>query len=450
MFDRGDSIDQSGDNNLAFLNSEVNIVVSIYDEIDQLIRNGKFNKVAELMKQVNSFIGTKHPFYPHYRYKPVQFGDTVIYEHEPLTSEAKDKYPLSMKGTFKIPKEKLDGYNTLDELIEDAYFKQEEIEINMTSLTTWLGDTLVETPNLDASLSSAKAKWVISPKPLPEPLKLSLYFKGKTDITIIDYLEMGISGKEDNKFILIDNSKQKNTKLLVSLVLPINSNSDGEYISIHDATLNLKIKNEFRGNVEALRSLLYFFKLTSDKSKKLALKNLSENNDFLIVSNVSFNGDVTELEKDYHFFDRLFKVEKYYNLTFTVPEILNQDNWESLEILERSMENKPIIKKLQKVTMTFTEKEPVQNILSVFDSEKIVKKLKLTNSRPEGGIEFFNVVIPIEKVESIYNSVQIVDLDRLHGKLEYMDEGESIKIVFIPGEDPEFKQFYYFKTASEI
>lgn len=450
MFDKRDTIEQSGNKNLAIQNSQINVVISIYDEIDRLIRNGKFIEVAELMKQVNSFIGIKHPFYPHYRYKPVQFGDIVIYEHEPLTSEAKEKYPLSLKGTFKIPKEKLDGYNTLDELLEDAYFKQEEIEINMTSLATWLGDTLVETPNLDASLSSAKAKWVISPKPLPEPLKLSLYFKGKTDITIIDYLEMGISGKEDNKFILIDNSKQKNTKLLVSLVLPINSNSEGEYISIHDATINLKIKSEFRGNVEALRSLLYFFKLTSDKSKKLALKNLPENNDFLIVSSVSFNGDITEVEKDYHFFDRLFKVEKYYNITFTVPEILNPNDWEALEILEHSMKNKPIIKKLKKFTVTFTEKESVQNILSVFDSEKIVKKLMFTTSGPEARIEFFNAVIPIEKVENIYNSVQIVDLDRLHGKLEYMDEGESIKIVFVPGEDPEFKQLYYFKTASEI
>ncbi|SCC33156.1 Uncharacterized protein BCZB5J_02619 [Bacillus cereus] len=448
MFDKRDTIDQSGNNNLAIQNSEVNIVVSIFDQLEAFAGRGMFDEVANLMESICKFIGTKHPLYPHYKYKPVQFGDKFILEHEPLSVEAKEKYPLTHRGKFTISQDQLDGYNNIHELLEDAFFKQEEIEINMSAFTTWLGDHLVETPNLGTSFTNGK--WVIAPEPLPEPLKLKLYFKGDTDINIIDYLEMGVSGKEGNEFILIDNSKQKNAKLLVSLLLPINIKSEEQYTIITNAKINLKIKEEFQNNVAAMRSLFYFFKLVADKSKSIALKNLSENTDFLVISDFSLNDDIVDFEKDYQLADRLYKIEQYYNITFTVPEVIDVHEWEAIEILELNMENKPLIRKLNTLTMNLDDKKSIVNILNLFESEKTVKKLKLIQTGPNARIELFNSVIPIEKIEIVYNSLRIDDIKRLRGKLEYMDEGETIKVSFIPGDDPEFKEFYYFKTTSEI
>lgn len=448
MFDKGDTIYQTGHNNNAFLNSEINIVVSIYDQLDTLVRHGKFADVAILMKNVHDFIGTKHPLYPHYKYKPIQFGDTFILEHEPLTAEAEEKYPLTHRGNFTISKDQLDGYNSIHELIEDAFFKQEEIEINMTTLTTWLGDHLVETPNLGASLTDGK--WVILPKPLPEPLKLKLYLKSDSDINIIDYLEMGVSGKEGN-YILIDNSKQTNARLLVSLILPINVEFKETHCIIPNAKINLKIKEEFQNNVATIHSFFNFFRLVEDKSKQIALKNLSENTDFLVIPNSGLNDVTIDFKKNHQLIDRLYKIEQYYNVTFTVPEVIAEEEWEAIEILEHNMENKPLRRKLNKLTLNLDDKNSIKNILDLFESEKTVKKLMLIQSGgPDAGILLFNSKIPLEKIEIVYNSLKINDLERLRGKLEYMDEGESIKVSFVPGEDPEFKEFYYLRTSSEI
>ena len=71
----------------------------------------------------------------------------------------------------------------------------------------------------------------------------------------------------------------------------------------------------------------------------------------------------------------------------------------------------------------------------------------IQQSGPKARMELFNTTIPIEKVQTIYNSLKIDDLDRLKRKMEYMDEGESIKIKFIPGEDPEYNEYYYFKNT---
>jgi len=197
------TIRQKGETNLAIQNSEVYITVSIFDEINRLASEGKIYQVADKIKQVLDFVGTKHPLFPHYRYKPVKFGETTVLEHEPISKEAHEKYPLSYRGQFNIPKNQDGEGKDIHQLIEEAYYKQQELEINMQSFTTWLGDQLVETPNLDEAFKNGK--WVIVPKELPEPMKLKLYLKGEQDVTIIDYLELGISGKEENKFILLDN-----------------------------------------------------------------------------------------------------------------------------------------------------------------------------------------------------------------------------------------------------
>ncbi len=443
MFDKKNTINQSGQNNLAIQNSEVHVIVSIFDEIEHLAKQGKHKEVANLIKKIKDFVGTKHPFYPHYRYKPVQIGNTTVLEHEALTADAGEKYPLTYRGQFSVSNKKLEGFNNIYELIEDAFFKQEEIEINMSSLTTWIGEQPVETPNLEESFKDGE--WVIVPNPLPNPLQLKLYIKGNPDISLIDYLEMSISGKGGKDLIIIDNTRQKNAKLLVSLKLPFNQVK--EYDKISNAKINVKINPNFQSNVEANRNLLHLFKLVTDGNKTIAFKNLKEDNDFIVVSRFSFEGDTGDLDKDFNFIERLYKIENHYNLSFTIPEKIDKSDFESIEILEHAMVNKPLKKNLQELTVDFTDKTTLLNLIELFDSVENVKKLMIEQSGPKARVELFDEVIPIEKVQTVYNSLRVEDLERLKRKLELMDEGESIKVILIPGEDPEFYEQYYFKNS---
>lgn len=442
MVDKKNTIKQSGEGNVAIQNSEIFVTVSIYDEIEKLKRQGKYNEVADRIKYLLDFVGTMHPLYPHYRFKPVQFGETTVLEHEPLTPEAVQKYPLSYRGNFNIPSEQMKGYKDINKLIEDAFYKQEEVEINMLSLTTWLGNHPVETPNLDESLK--EGKWVILPNPLPEPLKLKLYLKGESDVTIADYLEMSISGREANEFVFIDNSKQENSKLLISIKLPIKNETGKEYGQSSSAKINVKIKHEFQSNVEANRDLLQFLILATEGNHTLIFKNLQENKDFIVAPKFSFDGPMENLEKDYIFIERLYKIENHYNVTFNIPEKMDRDDWEVIEILEHGIENKPINKKLENMTVDITVKETVKNIIEIFEDDE-VKKIMIERSGPEARLEFFDVKIPIEKVQTIYNSLKVDDINRLKKKFELMDEGETLRITLIPGEDNEYNEYYYFK-----
>lgn len=438
MLNKNNTIEQKGEGNFAIQNSQLHITISIYDEIKRLAREGKRNEVVSLLKEVHDLVGTTHPLYPHYRYKPVQFGDTTVLEHEPLTKEAEEKYPLHYRGQFSFPKDKMQQYENIQEMVQDAFFKQEEIVINMSSFTTWLGDHMVDTPNLDESMKDGK--WVIVPKPLPEPLKLKFYIKGNPDISILDYLELSVSGKEGSRFILADNSRQENTPLLISLKLPISDAAENE------AKINVKLKLGQESNVKANLTLLRFLtSVTGSGKATIAFKNLTEDKDFIVASSFSFDGNTKDLDKDYQFIKRLSKLESHFNLTFTVPEEMDKSDWEAIEILEHMKKNKPIKRNLQKLTANLDDKETIQNLVDLFEKDENVKKLMIEQSGSEARIELFDEVIPLEKLQTIYNSLKIDDLDRVKKKIAYMDEGESIKITFLPGDDPEFNEYYFAK-----
>ncbi|RIW34038.1 hypothetical protein D3H55_10605 [Bacillus salacetis] len=436
-------IKQRGQTNLAVQNSDIHITVSIYDEIERLANEGRHNEVADRIKKLLDFVGTKHPLFPHYRYKPARVGNTTVLEHEALTKEAYEKYPLSYSGRFKLANHEKQKHIDIRDVIEEAYYKQEEIEINMQSFSTWLGDQMVETPNLDQSFENGK--WVIVPKALPEPMKMKFYFKGESDTSIVDYLEMGVSGKEDGKFILIDNSSQNNSKLLITLKLPLYWDTDKEYGKSTEAKINVKIKPDFRSNVEANRLLLKFLMQVSNDKGIIAFKNLEADKDIIIAPNFSFEGDFENLEKDHMFIERLYKIEKYYNLQFSIPEELDESDWEWIEILENAIENKPVKKKLKMLSMELNDKEAIQNIIEHFDSNEDVKKLMFEQSGSEARLELFNEIIPIEKVQSIYNSLRLDALEKIKGKLKYMDQGDTIKVNFVPGDDPVFSEYYFFE-----
>jgi len=445
MFDHKKAIKQLGNGNVAFQDSQINITVSIFDIIKRLGSDGKYNEVADLLKQIKDVIGTSHPLYPHYRYKPVQIGNTIILEHEPRSSLAEKRYPLSYKGRFSIPKEKIEGYNNFDEFFEDIYFKQEEVEINMSSLTTWLGDQFMETPNLDKLLSDSR--WVMKPQSLPKPMKLKFYFKDNPEVTIVDYLEMSIRGKEGKDYFIIDNSQQKNSKLLISLKLPIIRKNivEGEFNKSVGAKINVGIKPEFQENVEANYKILSFFKMISEGKKPIAFKNLEEDKDIIISSNFNFDGNVDELERDFNLIERLYKVENHYQVCFTIPEEFDNEFWEDLQILEHAIENRPIKQKLKKLTVDLTNKEAIRNFVELFESNNNnVQKLMFEQSGPNAHMKILNEIIPIKKVQTIYNSLKIDNLERIKGKLKFMDEGESIRITFLPCNDHEFKEYYYF------
>lgn len=445
MTNKRNTIKQNGSHNLAIQDSEVTVIVSAADELYRLGREGNIEGAAMLMKQMNDAMGSLHPFYPHYRYKAVNVGNTVFYEHEPVSKASVEKYPLSFKGKFNLKKDQVGEHKNFNELLESAFLKQENIEVDMVSLQAWIGNQPVETPLLDKTIKDSK--YFITPKPLPAPMKLKFYLKDKKglEITIIDYLEMDISNIDRKSNVVeISNSNQQNSRLLVILQIPISEKSEAQR-KFRDAKINIKIKKAYRGNVRANKDFLYFLSVSKKNNDTIALKNLETNTDFMISKEFVLNGNYEELQQDYNFIQRLYALEQHYQVIFILPEIFSDEDYKNLNILEKTMKHEKITRTLNWVTFNLEEKETLVNIVNAFEKNNEVTKFAFVSTSVDSNLEVLGAIIPIEKFITVYNTITLENIEKVKRKLSDMDEGDVIKVKMIPGNDNEIEEIYEFR-----
>ncbi|WP_231478689.1 abortive infection system toxin AbiGii family protein [Virgibacillus halodenitrificans] len=394
--------------------------------------------MAQLLKQVTDMAGTTHPLYPHYRYKPVQLGDRYIFEHEPLTQEAREKYPLSYRGKFKIKKDKSKDF---DQLLDEAYIKQEDIEINMLSFQAWLGENEVPTPEFDEAIK--EWKWVIAPDPLPKPMGLKVSLKSESDckeITLLDYLELNICDVDRrNNLYTLDNSKHVYSKLHVALQFRLGK---------PNVKIDIKIKPDLQRDLDANYSLLSFFKTVSEKKGSLIFKNLQTDTDFIVANKFEFNGSLEKLEGEYRLINRLLSLEKNFDVKFRIPEKFDKEDWESIQILESIVEDKPVQKTIKDVKVDCTERKALLDLIQVFEPKNQKGLgLKVTATGKDARIELFDAVIPLEKVETTYNCLKMKNIEKMRRKARDMEDGELVKVTLVPGADKVFKEKYFVKET---
>lgn len=434
MDGRKSLIKQKGNGNIAVQNSTVNISYSIYDEIARLKQEGDYEGLAQLMIQVYDMTGTTHPLYPYYRYKPVQLGDSYIFEHEPLSREAQEKYPLSYRGRFKIKQATDKDFN---QLLDEAFVKQEEIEIDMLSFQTWLGEDEIPTPNSDRVMKDGK--WVIVPQSLPKPMVLKVSLKseidGAEDITLLDYLELNICDLDrENHVYTLDNSRHVYSQLYVLLKLGLDKS----------VKIDIKVKSDFQRDVAANYSLLTLFKKMSGKKGSLVFKNLQNDKNFIVTNIFEFKGSQEGLEEEYRLLKRLLSLEKYFDVKFRLPDKIDMEDRESIQILESIVEDNPIQRTIKDVNVDCTERKALADLIEVFEPKNDKGLgLKVTATGKEGRIELFDAVIPLKKIVTTYNCLKVKNIEKMKRKARDMEDGELVKVTLIPGADKGISEKYY-------
>ena len=444
---------QEGNNNTAIINStlEINndvVVVSAFDMLAKFKNDGDYNGIFNLMKQLGDMAEIQHPFYPHYKYKAMDFGDKTFVDHVPRSNEDAELYPLSYQGTFNISKEDAANFNNFNELLNDAYLNQRDIEVDIVSLKALIAGLEVPTPFLEENIK--QGTWVIKPQSLPAPVKLRfLAISNLKEIPIFDCIELGVGSTDNDKqTISVDNRRQENCKLLVSLIISTNElNFEDSTLTLNDTKLKVRIKEGFEQDVEANKQLLHFLTLSKHKDLRIFLKNIETNKNFMSAS--GFNVDVENmesLEKQLQLFERLYVIEQFYNVLFTIPKVITLEEQDVIDVIENMMQNKTIRKKYNFVTITTSSRECVNNLIDLFEKDKNKYKGIVTiASGPNAGLLLFDAVIPLEKLETTYHELKVEDLAKLKRKYEDMEDGETIKIKLIPGENKEMEEKYFAK-----
>lgn len=136
------TIGNNSNNNVILQNSNVtqnNTYMSSSAEMVQLLgQTGQYDAIQQFASGFISSVSSIHPLYPDYSAKYDYDLSKLV--STPETSEALEKYPLKIKGTFEIDYDKYPHMDKSETPWEYTYRTQSQIELLTTSYQEYLGD----------------------------------------------------------------------------------------------------------------------------------------------------------------------------------------------------------------------------------------------------------------------------------------------------------------------
>jgi len=415
MFERG-KITQKGDGNFALVNSTVNIVTP-RDEIQKLLHEGKYLEATALFQQTMRSIQAQHPVYPHWRYEMQMQDGQAILSHVPNYPEAVEKYPMRGNIRFVIP-ENYRRFRNLEEMLKTAYGRQEEIEIDVLSLRTWIGDHLIDEKD---SSQVGDIKAVLKPKPFPDPVPMKLYIKDSH--YSVDYLEIGVT-RIEGQIITLENSKQDDAKIYVKLVLDL---TEGR------STFSIKIPDRFSYDVEA-NLLFNQFLFEVNSGKKFAIKMLKQGNDLFVSEKWTLDDKLPENTGEFiHLLIDLLRLQESFDVTFNLSESIDEEDLENIYLMKLSVEGKARTGTYTDYKIHVSDRESITNIIELNDKSPSGNTLTMVSQGKT--ITLLGAVITFNEYQLEFQDAVLKNSDIVKKKLELMDEGESISLQFVPASD---------------
>ncbi|WP_010530513.1 hypothetical protein [Lentibacillus jeotgali] len=427
-------------------NAQVKIINSPIDYLEDLLHSGNLEEAAQFLGRIHRLSESAHPVNPHYIFKPVSIGKKTVFDHVPVNEQVSKDYPLKYKANFTIVDQKYSGETkTFDEILEKATINQDEIEINMKDIETWIGDMKIDDEGTLMREAVKSAKWKIMPQELPPPMKIKIVKEDDVDdITIIDYIELSLSDIDnESNVIVFDNSKQASSPHLVTVTINKGSfdkqKTKGKLMEA-DSKVNISIKEEHQGNVNAIYKLDIFV-LNTLRSQNFRLVNLETGEAFVVLKNYNINKEasISKLEEELVFLKKLIKIEKYFNVNFSISEKIEADDHECVEILCSIIEDRSLKGTFDELNLECHSRESLDGLIRYEKQEKFW--FMITQSVV---IELFGQTITGIESRKEFNNVCLKDPEKAKRKYADMEDGETVKLKFVPGSNNQLtKTFKY-------
>ncbi|TFH63504.1 hypothetical protein [Peribacillus frigoritolerans] len=429
-------------------NNDIQIIYNPKEYINELISKGKLKEATEYFGEIQKLFENAHPVNPYYIYKPVPFGQKVVLDHVPINKQASEDFPLAYKGQFSI---KMGSAKTLDELMNKAYVNQEEIDINIKFLETWIGKRKIDDEGTLIREAVKEAKWALIPNELPPPIKIKIVNEDNL-CTIFDYIELSLGGiDEENNTLILNNAKQTSSKHLVTLTVTRNML---EQVTTLDqpvkanADINVSIKDEFQGNVMANYKFITFL-ISTLRNNKLSFVNLETEKELIIINNYKLKQEesIAKLEQELDIVKKLLRIENHFNVEFNIPNKMKYSEHEDIDILLSILESKSLNGTFDDLVLDIDSKEGLNNIIKCFENKQ---ELVLSLKSNTGYLELFGQTISSIKVEQKFDNLVIEDIEKIKRKLADMEEGELVKVKLISGSKNILTKTYKYFQALNI
>ena len=380
-----------------------NTVLSLDNSLKQ-IAVGNINDVENNLGSYMNAISSKHTLFPNFGFRMTKENKITSVA---LTEDAKIKYPEKFQITasdVKIGNRPIT--DTSSDILEQAYRHQLPIYLEVKNAQKYLGDFLdpIQREAEEMVGTTAIMRPPEFPKAFPCCVKIG-------EEIVAPYILLRLKEILDNEIRVITNDEQKNFPFrIVIKISPCTSN------------LTFTITPSNPSNKENLMDKKFLKRAKNGVDVSVWL--LEENQCFL-HGIVEYSTD-EDLDDEIDFLEKITRIEEYFSEIIEVPEKVTRGEWNVIVHLYNLI-NGEYRGDMNTVNFTFElSDENREWFLELTDRDYVIAYTA------EGVFSVFDkkFVLPIFRE---YKLVKIDNLERLKKKVDILDNGDQLKIVYVPG-----------------
>lgn len=372
----------------------------------QLAKSGKLDVVQDNLATFMGALNSTHSLKPYYGY---EFVNGTTLRSVPLMPMAAELYPPRLNISAAKVKLGNTPITKIDkETFRKAYHHQLPISFDVVAAKKFLGMT--EDPAQAEAAEMVGAHAIVTPPEFPPafPCNVSI----GSDV-IIEYLLLRTREILDDGTLIITNDEQKDFNFRVRVALNPRTNRMDFNITPHNPT-----------NRQFLKYRQFLQRANSGES--LTLKVLSLNQP-LILGTVDYK-EFENLDAEIEFLQKIIAIEDYFTSQITIPEeITTKDHSEINQLFD--LINDSYQGQWEEMEFTYILTEETKGRIAELKDTPCA--LLYTGER---SFEIFGQVFTLPIVRRIPNA-KVLDLEKTKKKAAILDEGDALKIQYIPGEE---------------
>jgi len=376
----------------------------------QLMRKGAIGQVEDTVSNFFDAIRSTHILSPNYCYE--YNGEKRQLYSRPLTKEAMEKYPprISCTGTIQMNGKYLERFDA--DTIDYANRHQLPITLNVITAQKLLGD--VDDPIQHEAEKLIGESITIPPKPFPSAFPCSISLDGSV---MFDYILFRTEEILDDGTIVISNREQENCPFKIKMHLNVKTGKTLYSVDTVEPT-----------NEELLQYLRFLSRANSGEVISIRVLSLGEELATGKLGNVEYKSGFEKIESELDFLEKIVTIERYYNDKISIPEEIMLDDFQAISYLSALIGGGESTGSWSKLDFSLTLTEELKQRLAEVDDTKFT--LSYVGNVT---VAFYGKSYELSVVRT-FDSVVYQDIERLKKKAEILDVGDTIKLVFLPGD----------------
>lgn len=383
------------------------------EKIVENSKNGNVEAVTDTIATQLSVASCYHPLEPYYKYNYIN-GELVS---EPALPEAQIKYPerYRIKGTVHV---KNHVFVNQQEMEDYAYRHQAPIEIEVESINKYLGE--IEDP-IQPDIKKIKDRKIYAyPREFPPAFPCSIKIK---DQSYFDYILLRTQEIKDDGTFVINNNEQNNASIFVELQI---KRIDDK---IYSGITNFRIDNKSVSHKDSLKYARFVKAAIS--SGEIVIHLLEQDKDLIRgkIGNVSHNAGFRNINKEIDFFERVCDLEDYQNKEIIIPEKILEKDYRHFLTISDLIRGRSIVGEWHEIEISGVLDQHIRELISTTTSEP--QRLLIVRTETENVL---GNLIQIKYMQDLLEA-NIVDIDKLQQLVNLLNDGDSITIKLVAGED---------------